>query len=107
MMGRPANTAEDFWCYVQKTETCWLWTGPRTRYYGNFCIGGKVVLAHRFSYELNIGSAIGFCVCHRCDVPLCVRPDHLFKGTQADNLRDCISKGRRPNKEHPIEREYA
>lgn len=50
--------------------------------------------AHCFSYELNIGSRNGLQVLHKCDNKLCVRPDHLFLGTQKDNMHDMIKKGR-------------
>ena len=77
---------------VKKTETCWLWTGSTTRGYGK--LDGRRY-AHRVSYELAHGQIpVGFCVLHRCDTPACVRPDHLFLGTDADNVRDMISKNR-------------
>lgn len=54
--------------------------------------------AHRISWKLHGGTIPnGMLVCHRCDVPACVRPDHLFVGTQSDNLRDAFRKGRLPH----------
>jgi hypothetical protein len=61
----------------------------------------KHLLAHRYSYELHKGApAKSMSICHRCDRPACVRPDHLFEGTQAMNTRDASDKGRM----HPGER---
>ena len=87
---------ERFFKYVKKTNTCWVWTGCRvSNRYGNILINGKHTLAHRYSYELHKGKiANGLYVCHKCDNGLCVNPDHLFLGTQLDNMRDMIKKGR-------------
>ena len=76
---------------------CWLWTGARKKSvgYGNFWLDGHVVPAHRVAWELEHGSITGaLLVLHRCDNPLCVRPDHLFLGTHADNAQDAKRKGR-------------
>lgn len=89
-----------FWRKVERSDGCWLWTGVRTgRGYGRIQQGGlekrKALLVHRLSWELHFGAIpAGLVVCHKCDVPLCVRPDHLFLGTQRDNIADCIAKGR-------------
>lgn len=77
---------------------CWLWahgvSGQRGHQYGCFK-HGHTRSAHVASYLLHKGDIPhGMCVCHSCDQTLCVNPDHLFLGTQKDNVRDCYSKGR-------------
>ena len=90
---------ETFWRYVDKTDGCWLWMGSRDKDgYGLFCADYQRTPAHRVAWEL-INGAIpnGMFVCHNCpggDNPSCVRPDHLFLGTNTDNLRDMAKKGR-------------
>jgi hypothetical protein len=83
---------------VAKTEDCWLWTGQTyetKRPYGRFHFRDKRYLAHRISWVLHFGEIPpGLLVCHRCDNPKCVRPDHLFLGTYADNKWDSVRKGR-------------
>jgi hypothetical protein len=79
---------------------CWRWTGwYQSSGYGAFRIGGnrgKDVRAHRLSWILANGPIEqGLLVCHRCDHPWCVNPEHLFLGTAKDNIRDCAEKGRR------------
>lgn len=77
---------------------CWNWTASRHRDgYGWFGPGGRgrAVLAHRWAYENFVGPIpSGLYILHHCDNPPCVNPDHLFVGTQADNVADCIRKGR-------------
>lgn len=91
-----------FWPHVAKSAGCWEWTGSRHRNgYGQFYYRGPA-MAHRVSWELANGPVPdGMLVCHRCDNPPCVRPDHLFLGTQADNLVDMVSKGRHWTAHHP------
>lgn len=94
---REATLREWFWSMVSKSEGCWTWTGQHTRAgYGHISfMGHRWRYAHRVAWELSNGPIPhGRLVCHRCDNPGCVRPDHLFLGTQADNMRDMVSKGR-------------
>lgn len=83
---------------------CWLWDGCITSAgYGRMRVGGRPSLAHRASYEMHVGPIPpGMLVCHKCDVPGCVNPQHLFLGTQRDNMADMKSKGRASTGErHP------
>lgn len=88
--------AERFAFYVQKGDGCWEWRGPKTSLgYGKLCFNYKYLGAHRVSWELHRGPiGAGLFLCHKCDNPGCVNPDHLFLGTQMDNMRDKIAKGR-------------
>jgi hypothetical protein len=84
--------------HQQPQTGCWLWTGARARNYGHLRIGGRCgrhVYAHRLSFELHKGPiGKGQLVCHSCDTPTCVNPEHLFLGTALDNSRDKYRKGR-------------
>lgn len=85
---------------VVSTSGCWVWTGARTKNgYGTFALTrGHSTTAHRASYETFIGPALkGLDVCHKCDKPYCVNPEHLFLGTRSENMRDCVAKGRNKN----------
>lgn len=89
------SPAQRFFNKVKKTESCWLWEGAITgSRYGEFFYNGKVRLAHRVSWMLHHGVIPqGLCVCHTCDVRLCINPTHLFLGTYKDNLQDASRKG--------------
>jgi HNH endonuclease len=99
--GRPPNTYEGLKSnfrdrYTIHPNGCWDWNGKPTRVgYGRISIKTKNFQAHRFSWEIHCGSIpTGCCICHRCDRPICVNPEHLFLGTPLDNTRDMITKGR-------------
>lgn len=85
-----------FWSYIDKSGECWIWTGPKVGIgYGKICINYKHLRAHRVSWELTHGPIpADLCVLHKCDNPACVRPDHLWLGTYADNNKDMVRKGR-------------
>lgn len=75
---------------------CWLWTLALAGGYPELSVHARSLRAHRVSYELAHGPIpAGMSVLHRCDTPPCVNPAHLFIGTQLENIRDCIAKGRR------------
>jgi HNH endonuclease len=77
-----------FWPFVKKGPGCWLWTGWRDPHgYGRFTFRGRLMLAHRFAFELRHGRAPDVCR-HRCDNTGCVRASHLLDGTQFDNVAD-------------------
>lgn len=100
-MGRPRMPLQQrFDKFVDKSGDCWIWTGQIGHYgYGVMGLWDgkklKQIRTHRLSYELHRGKIPdGLCVLHRCDNPACVNPDHLFLGTQTDNLKDMRQKGR-------------
>ena len=81
---------------VEFTDECWLWTASKNdKGYGWVSFRGAIWLAHRAAYVLKHGAIPkGKSVLHRCDTPACIRPSHLWVGTQKDNLQDCQTKGR-------------
>jgi len=82
--------------YAINEETgCWEWNGKLLAGYGVFRWNSKQQKAHRASYEQYKGAIPdGYFVCHSCDNPKCVNPDHLWVGTQSDNIKDAVRKGR-------------
>ena len=79
---------------------CWLWLGSVTEHgYGTATVKRKSFKAHRLSWEVHIGPIPnGLWVLHKCDVPLCVNPNHLFLGTRQDNIADMMRKRRQQRK---------
>ena len=91
--------ADRFLSKVDKGDGCWIWRGSLNSgwrgAYGRLRFKGRTALAHRVSWELHFGPIPEKAeVCHSCDNPSCVRPDHLFLGTHADNMGDMMKKGR-------------
>lgn len=86
--------------YVSKCAStgCWNWTGHKNSCgYGSITISGKSILAHRVSYQVFVEEIKeGYVICHKCDNPSCINPDHLFQGTLQDNQKDSFRKGRNP-----------
>lgn len=79
----------------QLKSRCWEWTAAKSCFgYGHIGIKKKVYAAHRISWLIHTGEMPKLCVLHKCDNPACIRPDHLFLGTRADNHRDMVKKGR-------------
>lgn len=89
------NTIDMFWEQVTKTKTCWIFNGSPSGKYPRFRLNKRYEKVHRLSWLIHFGSIhSGLFVCHHCDTPRCVRPDHLFLGTHADNMKDMKDKGR-------------
>lgn len=86
---------ERFDSFVNKSGSCWLWTGGVCKGYGMFSMSGRSIKAHRAAYAFAKGPIpSGAWVCHHCDVKLCVNPDHLYAGDVNTNARDATDRGR-------------
>jgi hypothetical protein len=92
----PVSRLSVFWANVDKSGDCWLWTkGCYWSGYGSFAWKGRSRPTHRIAWEITHGPIPdGLHVLHRCDVRRCVNPAHLFLGTESDNHRDKVRKGR-------------
>ena len=91
------NLNLSYWPRVEKQESgCWIWRGCRDgEGYGYVSVLSWPVSTHRIAFTLVHGPiAKGLEICHRCDTPLCVNPDHLFAATHEENMRDMRAKGR-------------
>lgn len=105
MPRKAKSISERFWDKVDTSGDCWLWTANRLRgrdgtkrygLIGGSRRGGGTFYAHRVSWEIHNGPIPeGANVCHHCDSPACVKPDHLFLGSQKQNVQDMDRKGRR------------
>lgn len=85
---------------VKSDDGCWTWTGAsylgEGLPYGRFALHGETIPAHRAAYVLFCGDiSSSVVICHHCDNPKCVRPDHLYAGTATDNNRDTVVRNRR------------
>ena len=102
---KPLPIIERYERYINRTESCWLWTGPiASNGYPQIRVGrtgnGPIWLVHRWAYQHFVGPIPnGLLVLHHCDVRHCSNPAHLYVGTQADNMRDRLER-------HPNARGY-
>lgn len=95
-----------FISYVEIQDDCWLWIGPvNSKGYGKLCFReNKTDAAHRVSFKIFNGPIDeGLFVCHSCDAPACVNPDHLWLGTHKDNMMDMMEKERHYSKLKPMD----
>ncbi len=79
---------------------CWEWSNSKYRKYGTLCFSNNTGVSHRISYIIKNGYIPkGMIICHKCDNPPCINPNHLFAGTYSDNAKDSVDKGRHSYKE--------
>lgn len=103
LTGITPKERNNFWAKVDTSagiNGCWTWTGAMCpRGYGKFGVGGRTQSAHRVSFAVRYGGITEAkpVICHSCDNPKCVNPNHLFAGTHRDNMRDMREKGRAPH----------
>lgn len=81
---------------VIQSNDCWLYKGRKPTRYSLLKIGNKQYYIHRLSFEIFNGYCTQLSVLHKCDNKACYNPEHLFEGTQKDNVHDAINKGRFP-----------
>ncbi len=98
IVSRTRSLADKFWSKVFKSTNCWLWMASKdSKGYGHLVHCKKTLMAHHLSWKIHHGPIPeGMNVLHKCDNPFCVNPDHLFLGTQLDNMIDMARKERQP-----------
>ena len=95
LKGHHVSLEKKFFRCVDKSDGCWIWTGPTYKGYGRVWVKGKTIRAHRASWMLANGEIPnGLLVLHKCDNASCVNPSHLYLGTHQDNMRDKVERDR-------------
>lgn len=102
-IGLDRRAIDRFWSKVSKSTGCWLWSGTlQQKGYGTLMVDNERHSVHRIAWTLHFGPIPHrLMVCHSCDVPSCVNPNHLFLGTNSDNMRDAAQKHRLHAQRHP------
>ena len=99
-----------FWAKVdaRQPNECWEWLYSKNgKGYGKFSVNRRMFYAHRIALEISGASSYGICVMHKCDNTSCCNPSHLTVGTQADNVADCVAKGRHSHgPQHALKRTF-
>ena len=93
---------ERFYKFIEQTPDCWLWQGSKDKNGYGYFKDKKTYKAHRYSYLLHKGDVGLYHVLHKCDNPSCVNPDHLFLGTNKDNMIDKVNKQRQSHHSRPM-----
>lgn len=97
-MANVVDAQKKFWnsVAINQLDECWPWKKSNSGGYGCAYVLGFPIKAHRAAFWFAFGFDAGeWCVCHRCDTPICCNPGHLFLGSHLDNMRDCRQKGRK------------